>query len=392
LSPEAASGVKPHYGRFLKSMGARLHFAAHVAHPWPDATRDAHLAAWDDAAAQAEAKWEKVVGKVLPEAQRAASEALGWRNPGLVAFAPTTHELILRLLSCLPAGRAPRVLTTDSESYSFARQAARLEEEGSTVDRVPVEPFGTFKQRFVDATKTHKHDFVFLSQVFFGLGHRLLEKELAEIAAAAAPEAVVVFEGSDALMAVPLDLSPVLNRCFYMAEGGRFAQAGEGVALLAVPPGVKARPMNTGWFSDVSGAEKGSRPPVGYGAGGLRFWGAPFDPTALYRWNAVMAWRASAGITVQRSDAHARALQTSFLARLAQKARGPLKTEALVSTDLARLGHFLSFRIPDAPAAARKLLDLGVVADARGGLLRFGFGLYQDLNDVDELFRRLDKL
>lgn len=58
---------------------------------------------------------------------------------------------------------------------------------------------------------------------------------------------------------------------------------------------------------------------------------------------------------------------------------------------LARLGHFLTFRLPDAPDLARRLeAERGVLVDACGGRPRVGFGLYQDEADLGELFRRLE--
>ncbi|MDE2144153.1 MAG: selenocysteine lyase, partial [Elusimicrobia bacterium] len=107
---------------------------------------------------------------------------------------------------------------------------------------------------------------------------------------------------------------------------------------------------------------------------------------------AVTAWRRSLGLTVEKSDAHVRGLQAHFLKRLSEKPRGPFKKEALISTDLNRLGHFLTFRLPDAPALSKKLAaEHGVLTDARGDRLRFGFGLYHDRADVDALFSRLDR-
>ena len=42
--------LRAHFSRFLNADPARLHFAAHSHHPWPDVTRDAQLATWDTAA------------------------------------------------------------------------------------------------------------------------------------------------------------------------------------------------------------------------------------------------------------------------------------------------------------------------------------------------------
>ena len=381
---------KPGYSRFLKGLGDRLHFCAHSHHPWPDCTRDAHLRAWDDAAARADEKWGIVLNEMIPGAQTAIADALRLPESKNIAFAPNTHEFICRLLSCLPD--KPRILTTDSEFHSFARQTARLEEEGTTVKRIPVEPFSTFSERFVQEAKKNGWDFVFLSQVFFNSGHRLTEEDLGSIAAAVKEPAILVIDGYHGFMAVPTDFSKLGRSAFYLAGGYKYAQAGEGVCFMAVPAGCSLRPRNTGWFADFSGLEKGISSPIGYGENGWRFWGSTFDPSGLYRWNAVTAWRRSLDLAVEKSDARVRGLQRRFLDRLAERPRGPFRTEALISTDLPRLGHFLTFRLAGAPALSKRLsAENGVLTDARGDRLRFGFGLYHDEADVDELFHRLDR-
>ena len=381
---------KPHYSRFLGGLGERLHFCAHSHHPWPDCTREAHLRAWDDAAARADEKWGIVLHEAIPHAQAAIAAALRLKSSEEIAFAPNTHEFICRLLSCLPD--KPRLLTTDSEFHSFARQTARLEEDGAVVTRVPVEPFDTFVERFVGEAKGGARDMVFLSQVFFNSGLRLTVIDLEAVAAAVKAPTMLVVDGYHGFMAVPADLSKLGKTAFYLAGGYKYAQAGEGVCFLAVPPGCVLRPRNTGWFADFAGLEKGLAKPVGYGDQGWRFWGSTFDPSGLYRWNAVTAWRRSLDLTVEKSDAHVRVLQARFLKRLAEKPRGPFKTEALVSTDLARLGHFLTFRLHGAPALSKRLsAECGVLTDARGDRLRFGFGLYHDEADVDALFTRLER-
>ncbi|MDX6768131.1 MAG: aminotransferase class V-fold PLP-dependent enzyme [Elusimicrobiota bacterium] len=384
---------KAHYGRFLSWLGERLHFAAHSHHPWPDLTRDAHLAAWDDAAALRDDKWKVVFAKVVPEAQRWIAETLRLPDPEAIAFAPNTHEFVARLLSCLPQDRPPRVLTTDSEFHSFARQLARLEEDGAKVERVPVEPFHSFVPRFRAAAGKGGHDLVYFSQCFFNSGLRLSDDGLAELSQAAPSPALVVIDGYHGFMAAPTDLSKACGRAFYLAGGYKYAQAGEGACFMVVPPGSSQRPRDTGWFADFAALEGEIRAPVGYGEGGRRFWGATFDPSGLYRLNAVMRWRAETGLTVEKSDSHARTLQRRFLTKLSERPRGPLSKEALVSADLSQVGHFLTFRVPGAPALCERLArDCRVLADARADRLRFGFGLYQDGADVDELFRRLDAL
>src|SRR3546814_5151053 len=98
----------------------------------------------------------------------------GLDDASSLAFAPNTHDFLRRLLSCLPVGRPPRILTSDGEFHSFTRQAARLEEEGlAAVTRVPVEPFEDFAARFAAAAEAGAFDLVYLSQVFFNSGFAL---------------------------------------------------------------------------------------------------------------------------------------------------------------------------------------------------------------------------
>ena len=58
-------------------------------------------------------------------------------------------------------------------------------------------------------------------------------------------------------------------------------------------------------------------------------------------------------------------------------------------TDGADRGHFLTFRTARAAEVHRALLDRDVVTDYRADRLRFGFGLYHDPEDVDQLCRQL---
>jgi len=115
------------FTRFRCADPARIHFAAHSHHPWPDATERAHAAYWADSNALADAKWEKVFGEVVPKAQAHLARIARLSDPRQVAFAPNTHEFVTRLYSCLPLDRTLRVLTTASEFHSFRRQTRRLQ-------------------------------------------------------------------------------------------------------------------------------------------------------------------------------------------------------------------------------------------------------------------------
>jgi kynureninase len=274
----ARPDVPRHFSRFLGAVPGRLHVAAHSHHPWPDVTLEAQQAAWLDAARLADDKWDEIFGTVLPEAAVHITGRLGLSDPEGIAFAPSTHALLVRLLSSLTP--PIRILTTDAEFHSFARQAARLEEDGlASVERVPAEPFATFPERFAEAAAGGPHDLVYLSQVFFNSA--FVVPDLAGLVAAIPDQdSLVVIDGYHAFMAVPTDLSAIEARAFYLAGGYKYAMAGEGACFAHCPPGYAERPRDTGWFAGFAQLATGAAGKVAYAPGGARLFGATLIPPA----------------------------------------------------------------------------------------------------------------
>ncbi len=108
---------KPLFTQFLNADPARLHFAAHSHHPWPEASFEGQKQYWIDSATLADRKWGKVFGEVIPAVQQHIAKRLNLPKADSIAFAPNTHEFVSRLLSCLPEN--PRILTTDGKDSSF---------------------------------------------------------------------------------------------------------------------------------------------------------------------------------------------------------------------------------------------------------------------------------
>lgn len=380
--------LKPAFSRFLGAAPGRLHFAAHSHHPWPDVTFEAQQQAWLDAARLADLKWDKIFGELLPAAQAHVARVLNLPDPSTLAFAPNTHELLMRLLSALP--RPLRVLTTDGEFHSFSRQMKRFEEDGAAqVTRVPVEPFGSFTARFAEAAARGGYHLAYFSQVFYGTAFRI--HDLASLVSTFTdPQTVVVLDGYHAYMAVPTDLSAVAARAFYLAGGYKYAMAGEGACFMHCPPGYAMRPPDTGWFAAFGTLTQAQLGTVPYAEGGARFLGATLDPTALYRTIAVHDWLHANGTGVAEIRAHVESLQREFLRR-----RGGsdflADAELLPPADTPR-GNFLVFRTPAAPELHDRLLAAGIVVDCRDDRLRIGFGIHQDPGDVDAFFGRIVKL
>ncbi|HEY0104015.1 MAG TPA: class V aminotransferase [Brevundimonas sp.] len=373
------------FSRALSLDSERLHFAAHSHHLWPDASFDGQLRAWVEANRFADRKWDLIFGEVIPEAQAQVARELNLPDPNTVVFAPSTHDLLLRIVSGIE--RKPvRILSTDGEFHSFRRQGERWEEAGEAlITRVPLEPFETFGDRFVAAASGGGFDLIVVSQVFFRTGQ--VFDRIADLAALADPAGPwVVVDGYHGFMATPTDLSAVADRVFYLAGGYKYAMSGEGVCFLHAPDGYCPRPVITGWFAefgDLSGPPGG----VQYRADGGRFWGATFDVSPLYRFNAVRAMLDEAGLTTADVADHARGLMLRFQQAVGAGEAGGLAGAVLINPvgEGAERARFLAFRHERAPVWRQRLLDGGVVTDVRDDVIRFGFGLYQDEADVDRL-------
>lgn len=390
LARQTPLDLAAEFSRFRAAHGERLHFAAHSHHFWPDVTRVAQQLCWDEAAALSDGKWERVLGPVWQAVARGIAGHLALPDPQTLVPAPNTHELVMRLLSCLPTDRVPRVLTSDGEFHSFRRQSARLSEDGLLeVTSVAAEPLASFQARFIDAAREGEApDLIFVSQVFFNSGFAL--DDLGGLVAALSDlDSLIVIDGYHGFLARPTDLSGIAGRAFYLAGGYKYAMAGEGACFLHCPPGWAPRPRNTGWYAGFGALAK-AQEGVPYSEDGWRFMGSTFDPSGLYRLRASLEWLAAKGLDAATIHAHARALQRRFVDGLAAAAIGPFDPACLVvPVESPAIGNFLTFRNADAESWQKRLHDLNVVVDSRGDRLRVGFGLYQTAGDVDRLLDRL---
>lgn len=365
--------MKKGFSRFLGADPDRLHAAAHSHHPWPDVTYDAHMRAWEDAARLADDKWDSIFARLLPSVRSKVAAVLGLGDPETVVFAPNTHELVVRVASNL--ARPFRVLTTDSEFHSFARQVRRWEEAGiARADRVPARPFATFGDRLVDAYDGQ--DLVLFSHVHFNSAY--VTPELPALVDSFPEPSLVVVDGYHGFLALPTDLSPVADRAFYVAGGYKYAMAGEGACFMHVPPSAPSRPVDTGWFAGF-GALTENPDAVPYATGGQRYAGATADHSGLYRLEAVLAWLEREGVSTEQIHGHVTSLQRRLLGGL---------PASLVSRLLAvgeERGHFLAFELDDAAGLYHRLHRRKVITDYRADRWRVGLGIYHDEDDIDRL-------
>ncbi len=376
---------------FSRSLGAdpaRLHFAAHSHHLWPDASFQGQVAAWEDAARLADRKWDRVMGEIWPEAQGHVARELGTGMPDAIVFASNTHDFLIRLAAACPrASQKLRLLTSDGEFHSARRQFARWKEDGwLQLEHVAVEPSEDFAERFLAAAQRGEHDLILVSQVLFGSGR--LFGRVGELAALGRPESPwIVIDGYHAFMALerPFDGAAAAS-AFYLGGGYKYAMAGEGCAFMHAPAGFGERPPVTGWFAEFDDL---SLPPgmVGYSKDAMRFMGATFDPSALYRFNAVQRMLGAEGLTTARISAHVHALQQQLLHRLGATVLAD--AELLNPLDSRPHARFLAFRSPDAQRWSAALKARNCITDVRADVLRIGFGLYHDEGDVERLIELL---
>jgi selenocysteine lyase/cysteine desulfurase len=210
-------------------------------------------------------------------------------------------------------------------------------------------------------------------------------QDLEAICEAAPTNAIVAIDGYHAFCAIPVDLGRVHERAFYLGGGYKYAMAGEGAAYLCIPPGCDLRPVDTGWFAsfDTLSGKPGERVP--YGEGAMRFWGATFDPTGVYRLNAAMDWLASTGTSVGAIHAHSLAMQQRFLDGIQRLGTSPLNAGSLMPPEGVERGNFLVFDVDGAEALNERFKQQHILIDRRDRRLRFGFGVYHDQDMVHRL-------
>ncbi len=392
IRPQA---LRNHYQAFLtardrrrdgRRMPRRILLTGHSHQAWPDVAETALLAAFRDAAVHVDDKWEAAFAVMATVARAIASRIGG--QPAEYTFAGSTHELLVRFLSSLELRRRRHIVTTTGEFHSAHRQLRRLAEEGIEVTWVETTPVSTLPERLIAALRPDTAALI-ASTVLFETAE-VVPGLAAVTVAAQARGAAVLYDAYHAFSALPFslaDLGP--DPLFLVAGGYKYAQWGEGVCFLRVPPQIPLRPLYTGWFAAFSAlADRRTDVEVSYPAeSGARFAGSTFDPVSLYRAQAVCSF-----FDVQQLSVPAlRRLSLSQTARL-QRGLADLPGLSLATPiDPACRGGFVSVHTPHAARLVEALRDEGVYLDARGELLRLGPAPYVTNDEIDlaiELLRR----
>src|SRR2546430_3924811 len=301
-----------YYSRFR--VAERLLLTGHSHQAWPDVSFDAQERAWLDAAEMVDDKWQRA-------REQAARVQTGFRRlladpDGDIALGQNTHELVTRLLSALPLGRRPRLITSDGEFHTIRRQLDGVGEEGSGVGKARARPADTLADRMAAAVDD-RTACVLVSSVLFETAE--IVPNLDVVARACDRHGVTLLvDAYHHLNVVPFDIRRLgLENAFVTGGGYKYCQLGEGNCFLRVPPGCHLRPVLTGWFSEFADVEQGgARDRVEYGGGAARFAGATYDPVPHYRGAAVFAFHVEQELTAERLRAikqrQVRVLESAF--------------------------------------------------------------------------------
>lgn len=373
-----------YYTTFLKGHEGKIHFCGHSHHFWPDVTKDAAINYWEDSAKLSDDKWNFIFSQKIPRAQQLLAKTLGLKAFEQIVFAPNTHELVYRLLSCFDPKKKVKVLTTDSEFHSFSRQIKRLQEDGLVdCETIPLLPFDTFVTRFASKMESSHPDFVYLSHVFFNSGLALKTSEIEKLSSLVDEDMFFVLDGYHSFMALPFSLKNVQEKIFFVAGSYKYAGAGEGCSFMSIPSKFHLRPRQTGWFAHLPSLEQMTSEQedkgVKYSADGYSLAGSTMDFSTLYKLIAVLELWESEGIKVDDIHAKVFELQNQFLTQMDQLNHFWINRQNLIAGDLNHHGHFLAFNLQEEKKAKElkdQLHKKNVLIDTRGPIARFGFAPY----------------
>ncbi len=356
IDPQA---LRKHYTRFLR--GDRVLLTGHSHQAWPDVAREGVLQAFDDAAEHVDDKWQRAFD-VAKRVKKGIAERMGARGDD-IALGQNSHELVTRFLSALDLRARPKIVTSSGEFHSLRRQLARLSEEGVDVVWVDAHPVTTLAERVASEIDSRTAAAMVSSVLFMNSAH---VPELRAVTEACRKHgAQALFDAYHAYNVFPFSLKDFGGSDVFVTAGGyKYAQMGEGVCFLHVPPDCQLRPVHTGWFAEFGNLEKLSSG-VAYGAGAERFAGSTYDPTSHYRAAAVLDFFDEQLLTVARL----RELSLVQTSRIIDAL--PDADFATPREPAARAG-FVAVRHPRAVEISAHLRRQGIYTDARGEYLRVG--------------------
>lgn len=385
--------MKKYFSKTLQFHQKNLLFQAHSHHCWPNAAFEGMQFYQELVQQKLDDKWIDIFSSIIPKAQKVVANLLGWPHASYITFGTNTHELLIRLLSSFQKNAPLNVLTTNYEYHSARRLFQSMKKsEQIILDYVEGKP-----QNIIEKLNHQLHervfDVCFLSQAFFQTGYTLDEKHILELAKKY-PHTFFIIDTYHSLAARKLNFATERSNIALLGGGYKYAMSGEGCCFLALHPQAPLQePTYNGWmaeFSSLSHQTPHLKDLPSATKGYYKFMGATFDPIGLFRLCHVWDIFDQAKITPHLIKSHVKKLQDDFLHSLDQDFQTAMELFAPNEQ-----GNFLSLKFKSvefAEAFVKTLKERCIFTDSRDTFVRFGFGIYQDKEDVWELVCQLNAL
>ena len=381
-----AKELLPHYRHF--KVDQRLLFTGHSHQAWPDVALDGQTEYFYASAELVDKKWDLAFQKT--EELRAYLRNFYDDPDGWYCREESTHFLFTSLMSSWDLVNKPKIITTDGEFYSLARQLARLSEEGIEIIRIPAEP----EELYLDTLKKqidHSCSAVMISRVYFqsSLINPLI-REIAEVCRwHGVPLVIDDYHGTNV---VPLSIREEgLEDVFILIGGYKYLQWGEANCFLRFPKDCTLRPVITGWFAAFSSLQKKQdfSKAVAFDPGNQRFASGTYDPSSQFRAAKVVEFfkeqKLHPHILREGYQQQVRLLKNLFIA-------ADLDPNIIRCTHEKEMHHnagFLSLTSPQAVSIRARLLEKNVFTDARDTTLRLGPAPYTTEQQINEVIAAL---
>jgi len=418
--------IKKDYSMFLffQEKEGQKHFSAHSHHYWPNISRQAQIDYWDHSAQFVDDKWNDFFQGLILNLEKQVKSVLSApkeQDDYRVIFGQNTHELFLRLLSCLFSQQKRsfpiKVLTSNSEFHSFKRQIQLLAqtdmvevdyidasiEKYSNRSLVNTELFYTEFQQDLErqlkaSLSKNTYQFILLSHTFFDSGLRISRTalEMLNNFAQQYPESIIVVDLYHSYCAINLIEELQDSFAFLCFTGGsyKYAQGGEGACFLTIPKSFRYAPLFSGWFAEFDQIEERSEHSAAPWQSPDIFWrfqGATQDYSALFRSSAVLSWLLAPRDKniinyLEATRNYCEYLNQYFMRELRERNINIHKY--LVANDSNTKGRFLSFFLDNELEASKLVKELRaqkIITDCRGRFFRVCFAPYHSLEDINHL-------
>lgn len=349
-------------------VGARIMLTGHIHQAIPDCAEKGYQEHWNALNKYGEERWDMVFDKRWQ--LREGFAAMIDSAPENIALAASVHDLFIRFLSVLPLDKRKRIVTSDCEHPSIARQLVRLQEQGIELVEVPALPSDSYITR-LEKEIDDQTAAVCVSSVNFLTGQMALELDtLLPVCQKFGAELFVDAYLSINVLSFSVD-DYNLEQAFVAGGGAKYCQMGNGNCFMHVPPARDFRPIITGWFGQFDPIiDSPAAKPLAYSDDASRFDGSSDDALAVYRACHVLDYFKKTALDTDflHDISHH---QINHLSQLFKAANlDPSVIQQPVECEY--LGGFLALKSPHAQKICEHMRDIGVHTDFRRHWLRLG--------------------